>query len=179
MGEVREEDPKIARSKDRIKMDWKAKRKIQKEKQKEKKKTNRQLAGEEQCQKEPRLSRKAKAAEFMAKKDSGAGVLLDLEWEHAHTEKALKSLVNQVLYCYGAIRKASKPVRLMISGLHCESEMYRRLHKISGFEKWAIEVSEKPYIDTYSKEQLVYLTPDAEETVEQFEQDKIYIIGGI
>jgi len=95
------------------------------------------------------------------------------------SEKELKSLVQQLLFCYSANRGAAHPVRLVFSGVAADSFTGQKLRKMSGFETWPLEVLEGPYIDGFSKEQLVYLTADAEDVLEGFAKDKVYIIGGI
>lgn len=136
---------------------------------------------EEQAQiHERRVARKAaEMAEFREKCAQGTTVLMDLEWEDQMTESELKSLVQQVLYCYGANRKAENPVSMVLSGVKQGSETAKRLAKQAGFESWPIDVSEGAYIDMYSKDRLVYLTADAEDIVEEFDPKKVYIIGGI
>lgn len=42
-----------------------------------------------------------------------------------------------------------------------------------------MKVSEQPYTELFKKEQLVYLTADAENVIHEFDKDKVYIIGGI
>jgi len=42
-----------------------------------------------------------------------------------------------------------------------------------------VTVTEKSYLDLYPKKDLVYLSPDARETLSHFDANKIYILGGI
>lgn len=44
--------------------------------------------------------------------------------------------------------------------------------------KWLMAFSKESFIEE-EKTNLIYLSPDAEETMKTFEEDKIYIIGGI
>merc|ERR1719188_1505696 len=76
-------------------------------------------------------------------------------------EKELKSLVQQVLYCYGLNRSARKPVRLVLSGMAPGSDTAERLQKMSGYEGWLVEKLEGQYIDRFKQ------------------SDKVYVIGGI
>merc|ERR1719188_777413 len=94
-------------------------------------------------------------------------------------EKELKSLVQQVLYCYGLNRSARKPVRLVLSGMAPGSDTAERLQKMSGYEGWLVEKLEGQYIDRFKQSDLVYLTADADEVLHNFESDKVYVIGGI
>ncbi|CAK0888766.1 unnamed protein product [Prorocentrum cordatum] len=118
-------------------------------------------------------------ADFKARCRQGTTVVLDLEWEEDMTEREVRSLCQQLLFCYGVNRGARRPVRMVLSGLGMGTSTSQRLRKISGFESWPIEVLEGPYIDRFKREELVYLTADAEETIQTFDPEKVYIIGGI
>lgn len=109
----------------------------------------------------------------------GTTVLLDLEWEEAMTPKQLKSLLRQVVFCYGANRRASYPVSLVFSGVQPGSKMHTRLSEQSGYEAWDVKKLAGPYIESFPRERLVYLTTDSQEVLQGFDQDKVYIIGGI
>jgi len=127
-----------------------------------------------------RVARKeAYTACFRARCAAGTTVVLDLEWEEEMNEKELKSLIQQVLYCYGANRAASSPVNLVFSGLREGGLTQSKLAKQSGFDTWIVQASASAYIDLFPKERLVYLTADAEEVVWSFDPKSVYVIGGI
>jgi len=42
-----------------------------------------------------------------------------------------------------------------------------------------VTVTEKSYLDLYPKQDLIYLSPDAHNTLSHFDANKIYILGGI
>eukprot|EP00931_Biecheleriopsis_adriatica_P062289 TRINITY_DN37517_c0_g1_i1.p1 TRINITY_DN37517_c0_g1~~TRINITY_DN37517_c0_g1_i1.p1 ORF type:complete len:320 (-),score=110.56 TRINITY_DN37517_c0_g1_i1:189-1103(-) len=132
---------------------------------------------------EVRTSRAArKAAEledFRQRSALGTTVVLDLEWEQAMQEKELKSLLQQVLYCYGANRRASRPTRLVFSGVEPGSQTHAGLSKQAGYESWEVQKLSGAYVEAFPKERLVYLTADSEEVLESFDPEKVYIIGGI
>ena len=46
-------------------------------------------------------------------------------------------------------------------------------------EKWLVELRDKDYLESVEAEKLVYLSGDAEEEMESFDKEKIYIIGGL
>lgn len=132
---------------------------------------------------EARAQRSAKKAaeldDFKARCEKGTTVVLDLEWEDSMNQKEIKSLVQQVMYCYGSNRSASHPVRLVLSGLTKDSETSSKLRKMAGFEAWPIEVLDGPYVDRFPREKLVYLTADTETVLQEFDREKVYVIGGI
>ena len=93
--------------------------------------------------------------------------------------KEVKSLIQQVLYCYGANRKATQPLQLVFSGVAEGTKTHEGLRKQSGYESWEVQKLPGNYIDTFPKEKLIYLTADAEEKVYNFDPEMIYVIGGI
>eukprot|EP00405_Crypthecodinium_cohnii_P008281 CAMPEP_0206424584 /NCGR_PEP_ID=MMETSP0324_2-20121206/3313_1 /ASSEMBLY_ACC=CAM_ASM_000836 /TAXON_ID=2866 /ORGANISM="Crypthecodinium cohnii, Strain Seligo" /LENGTH=406 /DNA_ID=CAMNT_0053889263 /DNA_START=85 /DNA_END=1303 /DNA_ORIENTATION=+ len=126
-----------------------------------------------------KLLKAAELEDFQKRSAEGPTVIIDLEWEADMSEKELKSLVHQVMYCYGHNRSAPKPVNLVLSGLAEGTQTYQKLSKMSGFDTWPLQKLSGPYIDHFPKEKLVYLTADAEEVLETFDPSKAYIIGGI
>ncbi|CAK9063341.1 unnamed protein product [Durusdinium trenchii] len=125
-----------------------------------------------------RLLRKAKELEdFRERSGRGTTVVLDLEWEEQMQPKELKSLIQQVLYCYGANRKSSHPTRLVFSGVKEGSKTYEGLSKQSGYESWEVQKLSGPYIEAFPKEKLIYLTADAPEVLDTFDPEKVYVIG--
>lgn len=85
----------------------------------------------------------------------------------------------QIMYCYAVNGRSSCPAHLWLTG--CEGEMQKQLVKVPGYEKWFIEKENRPYIEAFEsrKEDLVYLTADSETTIDELDQKKIYIIGGL
>eukprot|EP00916_Digyalum_oweni_P024449 GHVL01040386.1.p1 GENE.GHVL01040386.1~~GHVL01040386.1.p1 ORF type:complete len:163 (-),score=31.08 GHVL01040386.1:104-592(-) len=51
--------------------------------------------------------------------------------------------------------------------------------KQNGFDKWNMEVFDDFYWNIFKKEEIVCLTPDAEEDLDTFDNDKVYVIGGL
>ncbi|CAE7393772.1 trmt10a [Symbiodinium sp. CCMP2592] len=130
--------------------------------------------------KEARAARKAaELDDFRARAAQGATVVIDLEWEDSMQPKELKSLIQQVLYCYGANRRAEKPVRLVFSGIAQGSKTHAGLSKQSGYDAWEVQKLEGEYVEAFPKDKLVYLTADAQKVLHSFDPEKVYVIGGI
>ncbi|XP_022159352.1 tRNA (guanine(9)-N1)-methyltransferase-like [Momordica charantia] len=112
-------------------------------------------------------------------KDCGQNIVIDLEFSHLMTPSEINSLVQQIMYCYAVNGRCSSPGHLWLTG--CNGEMETQLHRLPGFDKWIIEKEHKSYIETLEdqKENLVYLTADAETVLDDLDLKKIYIIGGL
>jgi len=97
------------------------------------------------------------------------------------TFKEINSLSSQIRYCYSVNKKSKNPVYLSVASL--SGTTLDILKKVCGFpEQWygrAFSCSDKSLVEMHPKDKLVYLTSDAETTLEKFDDDKIYVIGGI
>jgi tRNA (guanine9-N1)-methyltransferase len=112
-------------------------------------------------------------------------IIIDCEWESEHTDSSLKSLTQQIMFCYGHNRSHQQPAIIHISSLG--ERATENLKKLK-FKNWVgVTTSTDDYIfnDLYSididpsKKQLVYLTSDGDETLATLSPDEAYIIGGI
>ncbi|KAJ3699235.1 hypothetical protein LUZ61_002940 [Rhynchospora tenuis] len=109
----------------------------------------------------------------------GQKVVLDLDFGHLMTASEIQSLSQQIMYCYAANSRSANPTHLWLTG--CTGEMEARLQNVPGFNNWIIEKENRPYIEALKdqKENLVYLTADAEDVLEELDLKSIYIIGGL
>lgn len=143
--------------------------------------------------------RKLKAAEEYTGRCAGNfTVIIDCDWEDKHSESTLKSLTQQIMFCYGINRRHNCPAPLFLTGVG--PKITTNLNK-SNFHNWiGVTIESSDYLalpnftiapqdrsnvaysgsnSSSNLKQLVYLTSDAEETLETLEPDCAYIIGGI
>lgn len=136
---------------------------------------------------------------YLSSYEKSFAVIIDCNWESLHKENALKSLANQMSYCYGANRRHSHPCKMYVTGLG--PRLGEKLSKMN-IENWkAVTVYKEEYteISEFSKtkcdpasissesenapskvpKQLVYLTADSDNLIETLDPDCAYIIGGI
>ncbi|KAL8461683.1 hypothetical protein ACS0TY_032970 [Phlomoides rotata] len=129
---------------------------------------------------EKRLAMKGKSTERLQEaRINGQNVVIDLEFAHLMTSKELKSLVKQVTYCYAINRRCALPARIWLTG--CNGEMQNHLMRIPGYDQWFFEKEERSYVEALQdqKENLVYLTADSENVLDELDPKSIYIIGGL
>lgn len=112
-------------------------------------------------------------------KHSGQNIIIDLEFSHLMTPSEINSLVQQIMYCYAVNGRCANPGHLWLTG--CAGEMGSQLQRLPGFDKWIIEKENRSYIEALQdqKENLVYLTADSETVLDELDQKKMYIIGGL
>lgn len=61
--------------------------------------------------------KKAEKEEFLAKMQENFSVVIDVAWEDKHNERALRSLKQQIVFCYGFNKRHSHPVHIHLSGM--------------------------------------------------------------
>ncbi|KAF7803879.1 tRNA (guanine(9)-N1)-methyltransferase [Senna tora] len=112
-------------------------------------------------------------------KECGQNVVIDLEFPHLMSPTEINSLVQQIMYCYAVNGRCTSPAHLWLIGY--DGEMEKQLKRLPGFDKWIIETESKPYIEALQdhKENLVYLTADSDNVLEELDLKKFYIIGGL
>jgi tRNA (guanine9-N1)-methyltransferase len=138
--------------------------------------------------------------EFLALCNQNFEIIIDCSWEHEHNESSLNSLTQQIMYCYGFNRRHSHPVNFKLFSIG--NRIRENLKKLK-FENWiAFEAHEEEFLNNpqyqitplttnedhhheyqqhqqQQPKQLIYLTSDAEETIETLDSNHVYIIGGI
>lgn len=123
--------------------------------------------------------RGARAERLRRAAEGGQKVVLDLEFADLMRPNEIHSLTQQIMYCYAVNGRSATPAHLWLTG--CSGEMGTQVQRIPGFDKWIIEKEAKSYLEAFAdcKENLVYLTADAETVLDELDMSKIYIIGGL
>ena len=107
-------------------------------------------------------------------------ILIDASFNDQMTEREIISLASQITRCYSANRRVSQPVAFSVSSFGGKLEEKFLSHHPQ-FQKFDISFHKEDYLNiaSVSPADLVYLTADCEETVQELDPTKIYIIGGI
>lgn len=123
--------------------------------------------------------RESKIQRLTGAKTHGQKIVIDLEFSHLMTSSEIHSLVQQIMYCYAVNGRCPSPCHLWLTG--CKGEMENQLQRLPGFDKWIIEKESRSYIEALEdeKENLVYLTADAEKELDELDPQKLYIVGGL
>ncbi|GLC46359.1 hypothetical protein PLESTB_001766900 [Pleodorina starrii] len=114
--------------------------------------------------------------------ESGPRVVIDLDWEGRMTENDMRHLVQQINFSYAANKQAARPTHMLLTSF--KGGLAALANKmISGMDKWCVTRTEQHYAEMFcspeDKSSLVYLTADAEEELEELDETKIYVIGGL
>jgi tRNA (guanine9-N1)-methyltransferase len=105
-------------------------------------------------------------------------IIIDCDWENIHGERPLKSLAQQILFCYGINNRSPHPCFLHLTGVG--TRLANQLEK-SNVDKWnCVSVTSSEYsIPLHEGKEVVYLTSDSEDTITDLVTNIAYVIGGI
>ncbi|KAJ1956817.1 tRNA (guanine(9)-N(1))-methyltransferase, partial [Linderina pennispora] len=144
-----------------------------KEKQREKARESRKRKRARQADTRPQ--------EKVEQTESTVRIVLDMDFDDKMNDKEVKSMCSQVMRCYAVNRQAKRRVNLHITKLHGRgSERFATAlkdHKM--WSKEHITFDDREYIDRFQKDELVYLTADSDNVVEELDQNTVYVVGGI
>ncbi|CAN8001725.1 unnamed protein product [Ixodes hexagonus] len=111
----------------------------------------------------------------------GQTLVYDLGYESEMTKREVVNAADQLQEAYGANRVHPDPFNLVFCNVREGSEYKKKLlGSLPHLEQpnCLITTTEKSYLDLYPRERLVYLTPDAKQTL-SYDHDAVYIIGAI
>ncbi|CAK88351.1 unnamed protein product (macronuclear) [Paramecium tetraurelia] len=114
--------------------------------------------------------------QYQEEMKTGIKVVIDLQFMNQMTIQEKTSLYKQIELCHSNNFKSAKPLNLIVTSL---TEDFQQLLNKSNASNWGIQLNEKPYIDLFNKEDLVYLTGDTDNVMDEFNQEEVYIIGGL
>lgn len=128
-----------------------------------------------------KLSRKAKDREqYKLSYNSNFIVCFDLSYDEYMSERELTSLIIQLTCCYSLNKNTKNKISYYFTNI---SDKIRDILNKKNADRWAVHYYNKPFflvdeLINLNKE-FVYLTPNAEEDLEEVSEDKIYIVGGL
>merc|ERR1712179_619948 len=120
----------------------------------------------------------------MGKSDSRR-IVIDLGFEECMNDKELSHLASQLRRIYGSNKRHYKsPAHLIFTGLIPGSKSHVTFcQKNEGFSNYQVSMTDRKLMDYFSSEEdktnLVYLSPDAEQTLQCLDENKIYVLGGL
>lgn len=155
--------------------EWLLQRPERRAKEKEKLKAKRKEAREKGLVKGP--TRKQLKLSRMIDSPCKLRIAFDMSLDHLMTEMELAKCMKQLHRCYSLNRRADAPLQLHITS--CSGPIHKKMSSTAGSLKWDLHYREEAYTETFEKDQIVYLTSDSPNVVEQLDHDKVYIIGGL
>lgn len=104
---------------------------------------------------------------------------MDCSYDDLMLIKDVRKLHKQIQRCYAENRRASHPVQFYLTSLG--GQLKQSLdEKDKGWVNWKdITIKEEHYSTVVAKDELVYLTSDSPNVLEELDQNKAYVIGGL
>lgn len=151
-----------------------------------------------------RAERKAQAkAAMRVRLRESPPLVIDLGYDPLMTETERKSLRQQIYRCYGLSMHAERPYRLFVTGV--DEETRSELEKCDGVPEWSAdfvsasleevlrdsstevsvpsgsfrETASLADLGVESRENVVYLSADAKDEIEELDLKAVYVIGGL
>ncbi|CAF0730757.1 unnamed protein product [Brachionus calyciflorus] len=125
------------------------------------------------------IKRKQLKKNLMANSPNKLRLVVDCSFESLMNYSDINHLCKQLTYCYAANRRISEPLQFYMTS--CTNRTKELLEK-SGLSNWDAHLHDINYLEVFqneSKENLVYLTSDSPNEIEDFDETKVYIIGGL
>ncbi|KAF3836786.1 hypothetical protein F7725_004250 [Dissostichus mawsoni] len=162
---------KRQRKKQQKQQKWEEERELRKQKRKDKKQQRRleRHSHQEEEGGEVQSSRKRLRRDVTP---SALRLLVDCSFDSLMLSKDVGKLHKQIQRCYAENRRALHPVQLYLTSLGGQLKQIMD-EKDKGWVNW------KHYKDVVAKEELVYLTSDSPNILEEMDPTKAYVIGGL
>ncbi|KAG8433154.1 hypothetical protein GDO86_017443 [Hymenochirus boettgeri] len=155
---------------------WEDQRDLRKQKRKEKRQKRKQERETQGEQKIDITGRKRICREIQP---SSVRLIIDCSFDNLMALQDVKKLNKQIRRCYAENRRATHPVQFYLTShggqLKNNMDEYDK-----GWVNWKdIQIHSEHYKDTLKTEELVYLTSDSPEILNELDESKAYIIGGL
>jgi len=113
----------------------------------------------------------------------GTPLIVDFSYlEKIKSRQYIKGLIhNEACVAMRNNKVASHPFALHFTGVDrpIKQMMKSAFNATENFSNCPVEISEKHHLDLYPQEKLVYLSPDSRNDLVKYNDDDIYVIGGI
>ncbi|CAD8175557.1 unnamed protein product [Paramecium pentaurelia] len=105
-------------------------------------------------------------------------IIIDCGFEDNMSDKEQRSLARQLSELYTENRRMDVPLKLYVTNI------YPILHKYLeqyNYKQWQLLSDERLFtdIEEFQQANIVYLSPDGEEELQEIKEDEVYVIGGL
>ncbi|KAM4536801.1 tRNA methyltransferase 10 homolog A isoform 1-T1 [Odontesthes bonariensis] len=157
---------------------WEEERELRKERRKERKQQRRQQRQnhQEEGGQDGQSARKRQRREVMP---SSLRLVVDCSFNSLMLIKDVRKLHKQIQRCYAENRRASHPVQFYLTSLGGQLKQSMD-EKDKGWVNWKdISIKTEHYGEVFPKEELVYLTSDSPNVLQELDPKRAYVIGGL
>lgn len=155
---------------------WEGQRELRRQRRKEKRK-RKQLERQGQLESGSGASDRKRIRKDAA--HSALRLVIDCSFDSLMVLKDIKKLHKQIQRCYAENRRASRPVQFYLTS-HGGQLKKNMDENDKGWVNWKdIHVNSEHYSAFMKKEDLVYLTSDSPNVLQELDESKAYVIGGL
>ncbi|XP_004643773.1 tRNA methyltransferase 10 homolog A [Octodon degus] len=155
---------------------WEEQRELRKQKRKEKRKRKKL---ERQCQLESNSDGNDRKRARRQVVHSTLRLIIDCSFDDLMVLKDIKKLHKQIQRCYSENRRALHPVQFYLTS-HGGQLKKNMDDNDKGWVNWKdIYIKPEHYSELIKKEDLVYLTSDSPNVLQELDESKAYVIGGL
>ncbi|XP_015113294.1 mitochondrial ribonuclease P protein 1 homolog [Diachasma alloeum] len=112
----------------------------------------------------------------------GQKLVMDCGYEQQMTRYERRVCARQMMLAWAANRDHQDPFDLHFCNFNAEGDVHADFQAFIPTmydDDFPMNITSKPYLDIFDKDQLVYLTPDCPTELKEIDPDAIYIIGAI
>ncbi|GAA6214799.1 tRNA methyltransferase 10 homolog A isoform X1 [Lates japonicus] len=157
---------------------WEEERELRKQRRKERKQ-QRRLQRQNHQEEEGADAQSARKRPRREVTPSSLRLVVDCSFDKLMLIKDVRKLHKQIQRCYAENRRAVHPVQFYLTSLGGQLKQSMD-EKDKGWVNWKdITIKTEHYSEVVAKEDLVYLTSDSPNVLEELDQKKAYVIGGL
>ncbi|TWW63704.1 RNA (guanine-9-)-methyltransferase domain-containing protein 2 [Takifugu flavidus] len=162
---------------------WEEERELRKQKRKDRKQ-QRRLQRQSQDKQEEEEKQDGVGQDFRKRPrrevvPSSLRLVVDCSFDNLMLMKDVRKLHKQIQRCYAINRRAQHPVQFYVTSLGGQLKQSMD-EKDKGWVNWKdISFETEHYSEVLAKEELVYLTSDSPNVLEELDLKKVYVIGGL
>eukprot|EP00051_Salpingoeca_urceolata_P017521 m.239480 g.239480 ORF g.239480 m.239480 type:complete len:477 (+) comp18978_c0_seq5:108-1538(+) len=155
---------------------WEEGREQRKQKRKERRQASRGRKAELLAAGDTSVCRRRKSLVPMSQ-GSAYRIVVDASFEEFMVEKDIVKLYQQVRFSYAVNRRSEKPVQYYITSYGGVLKARCDMNDSGG--RWDIHLRNEHYTEVFDKADIVYLSSESETVLNELDETKAYIIGGL
>lgn len=106
-------------------------------------------------------------------------VAIDFDYDELMEDKDIGKCAKQMLRVYTENRKSQMPIKLHFTSIKENGRIEKSLSRNDGYKNWDVKIHQNSYLEIFDHKQIVYLTSDSDNVLNELEPHIVYIIGGL
>jgi len=137
----------------------------------------REQQSEAASRKEAHAQKVAHQLKLEAAHNNGLRIAIECCFVEMANDRELRSLSRQLAFCIAANKRAPKPGSLHFTSFSGPLREFSVAKMRS--DQWLAHQYQASALEIFSKKDIIVLSPDAEDPLEEIDPSKVYLIGGI